>query len=713
MLSWRTVLLSTVGVSLDSWHDDSLSLLQLRAQTSKPLFPFEELPPGGNEEHHCCLYMDPHVQSVFPGGRNIETDRPNFNHAPGVNPLAKSSDGSIQMQMFTCPLARESESNDSGEGGEVGFTQVQAAAVKAGDDVIEIAYKPFSPQTTWLENSLPGKSAQEIVDSLIEICGWWTDAVRLMKKYGLNRRDWDYYVYAADLPDGSLFDNPYKLMKKVIGGDKVCKIKLMGVPIFPLVYLNGVEVYSPLFDDGVRPFPDPAITTADNAEHGLSFGSGYHLLRTGEQLPGVPSNTKFNLYHDDRRWQLAWKPTAQTATSERRGRHTPDDLLDFNKTWTYLDPMWEVAVWIRNDLLSPDRSDGETLCGATGGYPMTQIPFEDSFFSTQVAQQICDTCNWSPGEGQSRVTWHDGTTIEGLMPSCVVPPAVPEPPSPPPPAAVCEGSDVPYADAENACSHLVHHERNYAECIMDYCVSDGNPEVPAMEETIAEEQEPLPECVGSECDPVIDCTNDLQLNLAPPTHNNLGGLGPDSGRESIVYANVATFEGRTLDLVVRDIGGTYKAAKPEINGVTGPLGTIAVKAGSSANLEFKIVDTSTGEAVALPSLALTILDLDTGKKGKGAESVEVCGTDSAMVAEGSELGQVVSADCTKFTATTVGNGADNPSSALDLSPAQAKRVATYTFRNLDTFKVTFEVSKGWGQRPFLFAFHPGIACLGS
>lgn len=300
------------------------------------------------------------------------------------------------------------------------------------------------------------------------------------------------------------------------------------------------------------------------------------------------------------------------------------------------------------------------------------------------------------------------------MPSCVVPPAAPAPPPSPPPA-ICEGSDVPLADAVSACSHLAHHERNYAECIMDYCISDGNPQVPAMEEEVAEEEEPLPECVGSECDPTSECTNDLQLNLVQPTHSNLGGLGPDSGRASLVYGNVVTFEGRSLDLVVKVADGSYAATKPGKNGVTdsGLLGVIGVKAGSAVNLEFKIVDSDTGEAVALPALALTFLDLDTGKKGKGVESVEVCGADSALVSEGSELGQMVSNGCTKFTATTEGSAADNPPSVTDLSPEHVRRVATYAFRNLDTFEVKLEVAKGWGQRLFLFAFHPGIACLGA
>merc|ERR1711957_498370 len=130
---------------------------------------------------------------------------------------------------------------------------------------------------------------------------------------------------------------------------------------------------------------------------------------------------------------------------------------------------------------------------------------------------------------------------------CAVPPADPDPPPSPPPPQVCEDSDVPLAEATAACSHLTEHEIQHNTCIMDYCVSGGNPEVPIQEELVAEEVDPIPECVGSECDPTTECSDDLQLNLAPPTHSNLGGLGPDSGRAALIYGNVLTVNGRSFD----------------------------------------------------------------------------------------------------------------------------------------------------------------------
>ena len=143
------------------------------------------------------------------------------------------------------------------------------------------------------------------------------------------------------------------------------------------------------------------------------------------------------------------------------------------------------------------------------------------------------------------------------------------------------------------------------------------------------------------------------------------------------------------------------------------LGQIAIKAGSSVLLEFQVVDSSSGEPYEVSDLAFTVLDLDTGKKGKGAESVEVCGSNSAMVSEGTELSQAVANGCTKFTATTVGNGADNPSSPVDLDLQQAARAATFGFTATPSFRARFEVGNGWGQRLFAFAFHPGVACLGA
>jgi len=756
-------------------NDGALSLLQLRAEQKSSPHPDQKfgapLVAGGahglsdmgisNRQtgagliipvvdgipaRTCELWGDVHVSSTFARDSRLTGDNyqqmPDFNHVSGIVPLAKSTDGSIEMQAFLCPVARVSGDNWGKvlEHHKFGFTEMQAVAIKSGDDVIEIAYEPFEIETFapahW-GGRLSDPTRKVMMDDYKNLCGVHAgrDVERLFSS-------WDYYVYnkriVMDQESNDLLDRDYYafMLEKTPELLDGCDTRFMRTELYPVVYVNGNRVYS-FNPNNVDPRTgfDAASSRANFL--GLDLGNGHRLIRYQGRRLGVVS---FKITKDDApprdqtiseiaKWQFSWYPTAQKANPVAG---------DYDK-WQYFDPMWKAGVWIDDSLLPDDGADSETLCGTApvgdfddsnhgnnpsakvlglaSDYPITQIPAESSLFSANVFQQLCHTCNWNPGVGKTRVTWKDHNPIESTMvdgkTNCAVPPADPDPPPSPPPPQVCEDSDVPLAEATAACSHLTEHEIQHNTCIMDYCVSGGNPEVPIQEELVAEEVDPIPECVGSECDPKTECSDDLQLNLAPPTHSNLGGLGPDSGRAALIYGNVLTVNGRSFDLVVTDVEGTYKASKPGKNGVTGMLGQIGIKAGSAALLDFQIVDSLSKDPYQISDMAFTVLDLDTGKKGKGAESVEVCGSNSAMVSDGTELSQQVANECTKFTATTVGSGTDNPSSPVALNVAQAARAATFGFTSLSSFRVKFESSKGWGQRLFLFAFHPGVACLGA
>jgi hypothetical protein len=156
----------------------------------------------------------------------------------------------------------------------------------------------------------------------------------------------------------------------------------------------------------------------------------------------------------------------------------------------------------------------------------------------------------------------------------------------------------------------------------------------------------------------------------------------------------------------------YKG-KGSKNGVIGTLGRLNVKAGTSVTLDIQVLDSATGNAVNLDGFAVTFLDLDEGKKGKGRASVTVCGAEQ-FVPNPTEL-TLTSANagrCSTATSSVAGTGADNPKSvdgALTNDVA-SKRVVSYVYESGDAFSVTLDVAKGYGYRNFMFALVPGAAC---
>ena len=80
--------------------------------------------------------------------------------------------------------------------------------------------------------------------------------------------------------------------------------------------------------------------------------------------------------------------------------------------------------------------------------------------------------------------------------------------------------------------------------------------------------------------PEMDCSHDLLFDLANSTviHNNLGGVGPDSGAENIRYAGVGSLDGKSFDLLVEVVDGYPYAVYGGIGGIGGTAGAGAVGA---------------------------------------------------------------------------------------------------------------------------------------
>mmetsp|Transcript_3524 Transcript_3524/g.8264 ORF Transcript_3524/g.8264 Transcript_3524/m.8264 type:complete len:312 (-) Transcript_3524:88-1023(-) len=188
-------------------------------------------------------------------------------------------------------------------------------------------------------------------------------------------------------------------------------------------------------------------------------------------------------------------------------------------------------------------------------------------------------------------------------------------------------------------------------------------------------------------------------------HSNLGGLGPDGGEKSLLLNNVVlAANGRSVDLRIR-ASSNYMPGHPDKNRIkNNSFGVINMPSNTSSDFYFSLLDSGTNQLVAVDSFNLTIFDLDIGKDG-AVESVTVSDYSSYYVTPYTEI-EVMKGSAggaTTFKATTVGTGADNPTTRHLLTEAQKARAVTVRFDRTSEFWITFTIKGGGRPRNLLFA----------
>jgi len=204
------------------------------------------------------------------------------------------------------------------------------------------------------------------------------------------------------------------------------------------------------------------------------------------------------------------------------------------------------------------------------------------------------------------------------------------------------------------------------------------------------------------------------------THNNIGGMGPDSGVENMRYSHVGNRtvfnkneeQTKAFDLIVKASSG-YKAQKQETNGLSGSYGIVNLAAPSSTDLSFSFEDSETGEPVTLEAFHFSVFDIDQSKKAQ--EKMQVGGFNSYTVYPHSEVHQEITGDGrTLFKSTAIGHLCDNPKDPLALGEVtckeqtvdQRKRAVTFVYADKQNFDVSLEATCSSGTcsgRNFLFA----------
>lgn len=368
---------------------------------------------------------------------------------------------------------------------------------------------------------------------------------------------------------------------------------------------------------------------------------------------------------------------------------------------------------------SKSEDDGSGgICGYKAPSTYHRMPSRAAesqpLFSPSSMQSMCQGC----GSSVANTCQMEEPTLQYLSPQ----------------EACAKQNGVTYPEAEDACRPLAKHRTFYADCILDFCVSGGQPEVVSNAVAALAVEEPEPHCAGvrdaGECHLKRFCDESERLDLTKLAFNNLGGLGPDVHRPTeLRFENVANgraisddYDG-SVDLAVTALSSRYRAQELDQNGLAGKLGEVNVARNSSVTLRFSLVQSGTGSPgapVQVGVLALSVFNLESGSERGGAKSVRVCGADAAVIQTDTELEELENGEdnplnpregrCYTFRGTTPGNTRDNPDDPEDLSPLQAARTVAFVFQDASYIDATFSVDGGKGGRNFLFALSPSITC---
>lgn len=205
----------------------------------------------------------------------------------------------------------------------------------------------------------------------------------------------------------------------------------------------------------------------------------------------------------------------------------------------------------------------------------------------------------------------------------------------------------------------------------------------------------------------------INFGAAKLIHSNLGGAGPDTGDETLVYQGVAAVDGAEVNLVVAALSA-YTPYNAKKNGLAGTFGQINLQVETKVDLSFRLVYNSGGDDAPMDSFYFSFVDLDQGSAPSAAEKITVKGFESYRLSEETEvLFKARGEDAATFSSSWRGGKLDNPSNPLSMNKLERDRTVTAVFRNTSSFEVTFE-EIGYANevqgRNFLFAGVSDLVC---
>lgn len=215
--------------------------------------------------------------------------------------------------------------------------------------------------------------------------------------------------------------------------------------------------------------------------------------------------------------------------------------------------------------------------------------------------------------------------------------------------------------------------------------------------------------------PVHAC--DAPLNFgAGMKNNNLNGLGPGGGAESMRFRSILKAkDGSAIDLVVK-ASDSYTPANTKKNGRYKMWGgSVNLRSGTETHFVFTFVESRGQTPVRVPSFMFTVFDLDQSHQCLSRTTINATGYSSYYVSDTTELrvttrlprlyelkddqnrstGRWHSTPIsTQFQSTQFGGKKDNPKDPLAMTEAQAARAVTLVYQNVKSFTMGFKLTGG-------------------
>jgi len=212
-----------------------------------------------------------------------------------------------------------------------------------------------------------------------------------------------------------------------------------------------------------------------------------------------------------------------------------------------------------------------------------------------------------------------------------------------------------------------------------------------------------------------DCTPSTALMLSPDSqaYANLGGFGPDRGAPpGLRFKNVFKSDTNPVDMVITNTS-LYVPTRSNASGMEDFYIMIDVADNTSVDLSVDFYKSGTETPMPIPSaLTLGIFDFDMQMDGQAREEVVVGGFQSYALSENSTVRVTEEGAFTTFTATAVGQEADNPTDPFNQTQTQLDKTVSVVFaKGIKHFDMTMRVNGGQvGGRQIMLSGWSTLSC---
>lgn len=193
--------------------------------------------------------------------------------------------------------------------------------------------------------------------------------------------------------------------------------------------------------------------------------------------------------------------------------------------------------------------------------------------------------------------------------------------------------------------------------------------------------------------------------------NNLGGAGPGSGEQMILYQNVSSWDGVMVNLKIENT--TEYSGNTSKNYLLGDFAQINVAPDSRVEFKLTFLDDSTNEILILPRFSISFWDFDTGKNSEGTESMEIGPVDTYFTHNNTQL---IAEEFEKFkwnfTASEHGSLSDNPANLTNLDELQLSRGIEFDIVQRPHVYMAYSVTPNTHGRNFLMAGRSKLRFMG-